>query len=328
MGFIQRRLAAMLGNQSNKFDPCLGDPEVREVITRLGQGDWSFVEDAMKRRSDAWLIEDVLGSDSSPIPLSVFESWVGATGSAASLSLLGAAQTRAAWEIRGRTYASEVDASAWAGFHGGLRQADASLLAAVELDPSDAGPWVGLMTTARGLGMGREALRERFDNAHAREPFRPDARAAMLQGLCHKWGGSHDEMFAFARWIHADAEPDSGALGLIHLAHFEYAGAERENGLTPSAHFRTPGVAAEVVAAAEAFLEASPAQAAARHLRPLNMILLSVEPIDHRSAKVTREAVARIAGRPTESPWSMFGDGVATRFRAVSKQRLAAARSF
>jgi hypothetical protein len=311
-----------------RLDPYRSDAEVREVANRLRSGDWAFAEDVLRRRSDSWLVSELLAADDSPVPLSAFEAWSSSSGSALSLALLGRAQVRAAWQIRGSLVAKKVPESAWEGFFSGLEVAERTLMESVNRDPSSSEPWVGLMRTARGLQLGRDELRERFDNAHSRHPFRPDACAAMLQGVCDKWGGSHDEMFAFARWIDADSEPDSAARAQLYIAHFEFFVVTPGSGKLASDYFGRPDVAAELASATESFLRVIPRETAARHLELLNMALLALEPVDARTASLVREVVERVALRRTPLPWAYYGGDGGKLFSRTRKNKLAQCRRF
>ena len=94
-----------------------------------------------------------------------------------------------------------------------LKQAERDLYDIVRERPSLSDPWVFLLISGRGLGVRLEELRQRFDNAHSRHPFRPDACREYIEGLTEKWGGSQDATFDFARWVEQEAPPDSAATG-------------------------------------------------------------------------------------------------------------------
>jgi hypothetical protein len=330
MGFFRRSTSSTTVARpvGVRFDPYLADADIRDTVACIASEDWSGAEQSIGDHPDPWLVVDLLTSDESPVRIGSFESWCRQAPSPRSVSLLGRAKIRAAWEIRGRASASSVRTDSWDGFFAGLRDAETTLVAAVEADPSSCDPWVGLITTARGLERDRVELRNRFHNAQSRQPFRPDACQTMLQSLCHKWGGSHEQMFAFARWVEKNAAPDSPARHLIHVAHLEFAIASNDEGVRLSSHLRRREVAAELLSNAERFLEATPREARAAHLPALNMFVLMLYPTDKRSAAALIETVARIAERPTPMPWVYFGDAIAPRYAAVRDERLIAARSF
>lgn len=113
--------------------------------------------------------------------------------------LLGATAVKAGWEVRGDAQAHLVSKEQFAGFHGLLREAEDHLYRAIEADGSAVAPWSQLVLTARGLSVGQDVLRRRFEAAIERCPGDVIAHIQMLQGLCRKWGGSHEKMHAFAK---------------------------------------------------------------------------------------------------------------------------------
>ena len=87
------------------------------------------------------------------------------------------------------------------------------------------------MTSGRGLQIGLDAIRRRFEAATTRCPDHRIAHQQMLQALCKKWFGSHEQMHAFAE--QAVQGPHYAALAhLVPSAHLEHwfdlgAGDER-----------------------------------------------------------------------------------------------------
>ena len=177
-----------------------------------------------------------------------------------------------------------------------------------------------------GLSKGQKELRRRFDEAHACQPFRPDVCAQMIQGLGAKWGGSHEKMYEFARWIEVSADPASPARGALVLSHLEWA--LYEDDVQSADHFKTEAVRYEVEASAERFLAATPPTTHAMHLAPLNCFVLAIHPHDTLSAGLVSECVRRIDGRATGTPWSYWDDEVGAKYAKTSRRRLKAARQF
>jgi len=257
----------------------------------------------------------------------MFQKWVTESPTSRSVTRLGAAYTRDAWALRGRKIAEHVDENAWEGFFGGLQQAEATLQHAATLNPSDAEPWVAMLKTARGLQMSNDDVHDRFQQAHSRQPFHPGACRQLLQTLCAKWVGTHEEMFAFARWVHEHAPADSAARDALSVAHFEFVLAE---GLKPSEYFTRAEVQAELVGAAQAYLAALGAlgdRAPAHHVAPLNWILLALQPMSKEAAETVLEVIAKIDGRPSAAPWDYYGGNRVARFtRTVAERRADVAR--
>lgn len=163
--------------------------------------------------------------------------------------VLGAATISHAWKIRTGARAQHVSREQFARFHALLREAETYLYRAVELDPAEAAPWAQLLTSGRGLEVGPDIIRRRFDAVLARCPDHRGAHEQMLQSLCAKWGGSHEQMHAFAR--KALTGPHYPKLAhLTAIAHLEHwlslgAGAER------SAYMHGTAVRAELEEAAD-----------------------------------------------------------------------------
>ncbi len=321
MGFLRRLRSGVGARVGATFDPFRGDVPIGQFVEELCAGEWEHADAFLAGRDDAWLVSEIIVSDTSEVPTSVIEEWAMALPSARSWTLLGRAQTRDAWAIRGRAFAADVDPSAWSGFFSGLEKAEETLQRAVELGPGSADPWVGLMTTARGLELGREEVTRRFNEAHGRDPFRADACNTMLQGLCHKWGGSHEEMFDFARWVEAEAPADSPARVVLPMAHIERVVSGMSEGLRFVSYSTQPDVAAELTDAAWSYLDAVGSDVEAQHLEPLNAMLLALIAVDRRSAAATHRIIERVAGRATEMPWRYFQGDVGVRYRQVCAER-------
>jgi hypothetical protein len=161
--------------------------------------------------------------------------------------LLGTAAVAHGWAVRSSRPAQNVSGRQFKRFHDHLREAERHLYAAAELDPGWSGPWVLLLTSGRGLQVGREEITRRFEAATARTPADRIAHGQMLQALCQKWGGSHDRMHEFAD----QARRGPHAADLAHLT----ARAHHEHGLAWQAERRAylakPDVRDELVEAAE-----------------------------------------------------------------------------
>jgi hypothetical protein len=143
--------------------------------------------------------------------------------SALARDLLGARYVILAWEARSAAmarYVSQVQARL---FLERLGHAERLFAEATAIDPTDAAAWTGRITTARGLGLGVEESRRRYERAaeHCDVPYAAQTR--MVQNLCPKWGGSMAEVFAFARGCLADSP--AGTLGgaLLANTHMEQA---------------------------------------------------------------------------------------------------------
>ena len=163
--------------------------------------------------------------------------------------LLGSATVALAWRTRTGARAQHVSRERFAKFHTLLREAEEHLYAAAELEPSSAAPWAQLITSGRGLQIGIDINRRRFEAAVRHCPEHRIAHQQMLQSLCQKWSGSHEQMHEFA----ADAitGPHWSALAhLVAIAHIERwlsFGLPSER----AAYMRRPKVRAELEEAAD-----------------------------------------------------------------------------
>ena len=163
--------------------------------------------------------------------------------------LLGVVTVAYGWSVRSGLLARHVSREQFEGFHALLREAEPHLYAAAELDPGWSGPWVGLLASGRGLQVGLDAIRRRFEAAVTRDPADRIAHAQMLLALCKKWFGSHELMHEFADQARRGAHGADLAY-LTGRAHLEQAlsfglGDERR------AYLAQPRVRSELAEAAE-----------------------------------------------------------------------------
>lgn len=219
-------------------------------------------------------------------------------------TLAGARQVTWAWDARTGARASQVSREQFDLFHERLRGAEAQLYAAVELDPETAAPWTFLVTSSRGLQHGVDVTRRRFEAGVRRAPDHLGLHAAMLQQICAKWSGSHEEMHAFARESLAKAPAGSNLGALTAHAHMEHwLDLPREE---RTAYIRDPAVAQELRDAA-AVSVLHPAYAPTESPFPaLNAFAVAFWLAgDHDSA---RQMFERIGDHPTRYPWGYCGN--------------------
>lgn len=134
--------------------------------------------------------------------------------------LLGSRTIHRAWAVRTAARARHVSQEQFAQFHALLSEAEEHLYDAARLDPGSAAPWSFLLTVGRGLEVGPEVSLRRFEAVIAREPAHLGAHRQRLQQLCRKWGGSHEQMHAFAREaMLGSSSPELGLL--VAEAHIE-----------------------------------------------------------------------------------------------------------
>ncbi len=206
------------------LDLSHGDEELRRLRALADAGDWTALGPALAAVPDqaelTWLLHR-LGS------VEGTERWLAATvadrpGDTLALLLSGARHIALAWEARTGQRAQHVTDEQWRLFHERLDLAEEQLLEVAEREPSWLAPWFFLQIGARGASLGRTVATTRFDAALRRVPDHLASHQQRLQQLCAKWGGSHEEMHAFARKAMLGA-PEGSPLGeLVALAHLEH----------------------------------------------------------------------------------------------------------
>jgi hypothetical protein len=207
------------------IDRSHGDPELAALRQAARVADWRGMEailQPVRERGDferlTFLIgnvEDLGGDFLLKLPQQL-------PGDPLALSVAGARHSAWAWEARTGYRASQVSEEQFKVFHERLRVAEEYLYTAVELDPDSAAPWYTLCVTSRGLEHGADITRRRFEAGVKRAPGHVGLHRQMLQQLCAKWGGSHEEMHAFAAKAFAAAPPGSGLGEIVAQAHLEH----------------------------------------------------------------------------------------------------------
>lgn len=355
----------------DRIDPFLGDRELRAAYRVMVDGDWTRLERFLQVSAKGWLFSSIVTGEIVAMETIVFERWVDFRQSAQSRVMLANALIRdafAEYEVRrdigfsglagaggpgagrpGMTDRSPFEDPPDPTIDGLADEADdrfvTKLSAAEELlyeviseRPAMAEPWVGLLTSGRGLQVDLDELRERFENAHSRDPFRPDACRQYLQGLTKKWGGSNVASFDLARWVQVEAPPAAPAREALPMAHIE-RGLYQYGTEKLSRYLTQPEVVTELQNGLIDYLQATsssgpslsvPAQspAAPQSLGVLNAYALALHVGDRNTAGLMNETLARIDNRPTEWPWIVFADDVAAVFAEVQADQLRAASRY
>nr|WP_042194652.1 hypothetical protein [Kibdelosporangium sp. MJ126-NF4]CEL21457.1 hypothetical protein [Kibdelosporangium sp. MJ126-NF4]CTQ95976.1 hypothetical protein [Kibdelosporangium sp. MJ126-NF4] len=227
---------------------CRGKPEVRALRVRV-------LAEKLVGRAES-LLQNALGSDNP-------DEWL----------LTGSTFIEEAWTIRGHGWASSVGEDRFRMFFATLRKAIGPLNQAADRLVHDAVPWAQMQRAALGLQADREEVDAIWREISARTQTLYPAYYTRLQVLAKKWGGSHDDMLAFAR-LSVDAAPQGDPIAaMIPIAHFEVLLAEQSELITtkhtikaamlPTTYFSK--VRAEIDAAADKWMVAIPR----RHPRAL-----------------------------------------------------------
>ncbi|WP_329490313.1 hypothetical protein OG618_28010 [Kitasatospora sp. NBC_01246] len=206
------------------LDPAHGDEELRLMLAQAAAGDWASLRPALAAVTDGaeltWLL--VALSDVAGVEEWTARAVADRPEDTPALLLSGARHVSWAWEARTGARAQYVTEEQWRLFHERLDTAEEQLFEVAEREPRWLAPWYFLQISGRGASLGPDVARYRFEAALRRDPGHLGSHKQRLQQLCAKWGGSHEEMHAFARAAML-AAPEGSPLGeLVALAHLEH----------------------------------------------------------------------------------------------------------
>ncbi len=234
------------------IDPAMGDPDAGRLITAMAGADWPAAREILAAATDD---QDLSFYTQVAAAVPGSEEWLPGIVRAnlddtLPLLVYGARGIEWAWEARTGRRARYVDRDQFEVFFERLRVAEDALQGVVRREPDNVTAWTNLLTTARGLQLGVDEARRRFDEVDSRYPGHLNAHRTMLQMLCAKWAGSHQQMHDFARESMAKAAPGSQIGSLVAAAHLEnwlHLGRSEER----AAYFARPSVRASINEAAD-----------------------------------------------------------------------------
>lgn len=327
----------MLSPRLDRFDPFLADVELRNAYRYLVDGDWRRLENFLDSSPKYWLYTSAITGSIVGIETITFVRWVETANSPRARCCHAGALIRDAYEARaavetlvatpafharyGDIEAARRAEEAAADHQESLKLAERLLYDVIRDRPSLSDPWVFLLISGRGLGVRLEELRQRFDNAHSRNPFRPDACREYVEGLTEKWGGSQEATFDFARWVEQEAPPDSPARVSLPVAHLEQ-GLLGGNGSNLATYLNEESVVGELAGALESFLWATASPAPTEALPVLNAYALAVSADSPGTAHLMFEVFERIGDRPTAYPWSLYKENIPEVFSEIRDDQL------
>ncbi|MEO3973719.1 hypothetical protein [Streptomyces sp. CAU 1734] len=298
------------------------DPDIRRLKEAAAAADWTTVREVLEARPESegriallWAVADTAG----------VEKWIPGILEAepeAALPRLvaGIRHISWGWEARTSAGAQHVSREQFDLFHARLRLAEQWLYEAAEREPRWISPWYGLQVTGRGLQVGQAVARRRFEAVVRRAPHHRGAHHQQLQQICAKWGGSHEEMHAFARES-AFAAPGGTPLGeLVAHAHIEQwlsldAGPD-------AAYMRRSEVRLSLREAADHSYRHPDFVREGLWLQVLNSFAMAFSLAGDTAS--ARECFEATEGRVTESPWTYLDHEAPV--AAYRKQRSAAGR--
>ncbi|MFH8729838.1 hypothetical protein [Streptomyces termitum] len=298
---VGNTLARWTGRPVAHIDEDAGDADLQRARDAAAAADWATVRDLLEARPESadrtgllWAVGETAG----------VEEWItdviAAEPDAALPRLVaGIRHLSWGWEARTDARAKDVSREQFELFHSRLARAEEWLYEAAEREPGWTSPWYGLQVTGRGLQVGRETARRRFEATVRRDPYHLGAHQQQLQQVCEKWSGSHEEMHAFAR-DSAFAAPAGTLLGrLVAVAHLEHWLA-LESG--PDAHYiRAPEVLASLHRAADHSYRHPDFVRAPGWLQTYNSFAMAFALAGDPAA--ARDCFRATEGRVTEFPW-------------------------
>ncbi|MGW7434270.1 hypothetical protein ACWGIN_32660 [Streptomyces sp. NPDC054861] len=208
--------------------------EMQAVADAAWEGQWQAAKAYVEAAGDDWderwsrteLLQQVATEDDGWL-----EAWRAAEpGNCDAATLHASLMVHRAWKIRGSGYANEVPTERMNQFRAMLPAAIEQARQAAELDPVNPGPWVVMVTAARGAGYRPHRFRPLWAGLVSRAPHHYAGHWQGLQYWCAKWFGSDRRMMSFAKRAVRKAPPGSPLTGMyLHALH------EREKRSDPTA---------------------------------------------------------------------------------------------
>jgi len=288
--------------------PHYGDAELVALVELAERREWPLLRARLTEHSgyDLSALAGNLCSDAPGI-LDWLPEQLAADGDAFALAVLGTLTIERAWAIRTAKRAQHVSQDQFRRFHEVLGQAEDQLYTSVELDPASVVPWYSLLICGRGLQVGIEVQRRRFEAATARDPAHYGVHRQMLDFLLPKWFGSVEQASDFV--AEALRGPHGAHLGeLAPTVHLEQW-AELKGGEAGRKYLEQAQVRTQLLEAAELSLfKAESINPRRRYLLPNAFAMaLSLAGL-HTEAAAAFERTENVV---TSWPWS-YMSGTAT----------------
>ncbi len=231
---------------------------------------------------------------------------------------LGRTRIEEAWTIKPDVRARAVQARRVQAFQEAMESARRPLFTAASLEPSDPVPWESIMWLYLGLDRPRQEKDAVWYEAVRRYPTLFPANVARLMMLSPAWGGSAQEMLAFARQAVSRAPDGDPMASLMPLAHFERVAAERSP-MSRGGWFSDEALR-EVVSHSGRWpgRDGHPRSVEAHNLFGAAFYLADLR-------RPARGHLMRTGGRVSRLPWSYLGDPAQQFQRACGRLHLVAA---
>lgn len=301
---LRARLSGMLASQpAPRIVEDLDDAAVAESRELSRAGNWPALRERLSAVVDDGRLLSAYVDQATRVP--GVSDWMAAVLDAdpdAPLVQLfaGAHHVRWGWEARTGARAEDVSREQFRVFHERLGTAERFLYDAAEGLPGSAAPWYFLQMSGRGLEVGPDVARLRFEATVKRCPEHAGAHRQQLQQVCRKWGGSHGEMHAFARDSALKGRAGNPMGELVAIAHLEHW-LDLPDG-EDDAYMRGPAVAADLHQAADHTVR-HPAYGRELHwVHAFNAFAMAFWLADDR--KAAAGFFAELEGRVDAFPWS------------------------
>lgn len=220
---------------------------------------------------------------------------------ATALLVAGARNVVRGWAARTSARAKDVSREQWKLFHERLEVAEEQLLQAAEMRPGWVTPWCRLLTSGRGMSLGRDVNEARLEAALRRDPLDLEVHLQWVSQLQPRWSGAPGEALAFARKAFAQA-PAGARLGcVIAYAHIEEWVESDEGGCLDSAAVRE-----ELRTAAEQSILHPGYERRPGWQYEFNTFAMALSLADAR--ETARRVFAELGGARTERPWRYLAD--------------------
>jgi len=249
---IRRMSSAPGADPGPDFELASAFPEVTWLRRAAAAADWAGIRqyhDSLPPGTDRAFVVGVLAEDDG-FEHALRRQLAAVPNDVLALTVLGTRLIEAGWEIRTGARAKNVSREQFKAFHEHLREAEQLLIRATALDPSYDAAWAARLNTARGLSLGQNESRRRYNRLARYHPHHFTGQARLLQKLCPKWGGTWEEAHGFAReclLTSPDGALNGGLVAEAHIEHWLDLGADDKR----TEYLRQPHVHAELVEAAQ-----------------------------------------------------------------------------
>ncbi|GAA2854566.1 hypothetical protein Acy02nite_73980 [Actinoplanes cyaneus] len=212
------------------------------------------------------------------------------------------------WRIRGDTLARYVSARRFEAFHRYLAEAERVLHAGLTRSPHDPALWTVGLVVARGLQLGLDQARYRYECLAAFDPHHLPGQSHLLQQLCPKWGGTWSAAEEFARSA-ARAAPD-GAHSVVLIADYYLEKMLDQRNAVP---WRRADVRAELAEAADRSVRHPAFRRTIGWVQVVNSFAAAFSLFGDRTG--ARQMFAMLGPYASEFPWVYQSDYAPAAFR-------------